>query len=54
MSRYRPPAPSRSPYITAEGRDKLMQELRYISQTLRHDVVKALVEVFHSYVNELA
>lgn len=42
MSRYRPPAPIRSPYITAEGRDKLMQELRYLSQTLRPEVVKAL------------
>jgi len=42
MSRYRPAAPPRSPYITPAGRDKLMQELRYLSQNLRPEVVKAL------------
>lgn len=42
MSRYRPPAPPRSPYITPEGRDRMLQELRHLSQSLRPEVVKAL------------
>ncbi|HET8708186.1 MAG TPA: transcription elongation factor GreB, partial [Pseudomonadales bacterium] len=42
MSRYRPPGPARSPYITPEGRDKMVQELRYLAQSLRPEVVKAL------------
>lgn len=42
MSRYRPPSKPASPYITPEGRDKLMAELRYLHDTLRPDVTKAL------------
>ena len=42
MSRYRPPSKPASPYITPEGRDKLMAELRYLHDTLRPEVTKAL------------
>lgn len=42
MSRYRPPSKPASPYITPEGRDKLMTELRYLHDTLRPEVTKAL------------
>lgn len=44
MSRYRPPSPPSAPYITPEGRDRLMTELRYLSDTLRPEVTKALSE----------
>ncbi len=44
MSRYRPPSKPSAPYITPEGRDKLMAELRYLSDTHRPEVVKALSE----------
>ena len=30
MSRYRPPAPKSSPYITAEGHDRLTSELKHL------------------------
>ena len=41
MSRYRPPAPARSPYITAEGMRLLQQEQTRIWQR-RRTVVEAL------------
>ncbi|AUM11419.1 transcription elongation factor GreB [Ketobacter alkanivorans] len=44
MSRYRPPSQPAAPYITPEGRDKLMTELRHISDTVRPEVTKALSE----------
>lgn len=44
MSRYRPPSAPASPYITPEGRDRLMAELRHLGETLRPEVVKALSE----------
>lgn len=44
MSRYRPPSKPSAPYITPEGRDKLMAELRHLGETLRPEVVKALSE----------
>ncbi len=44
MSRYRPPSTPSAPYITPEGRDKLMAELRYMSERLRPEVTKALGE----------
>lgn len=42
MSRYRPPSRPSAPYITPEGRDRLMAELRDKSEKLRPEVVKAL------------
>lgn len=42
MSRYRPPSKPSAPYITPEGRDRLMAELRDKSEKLRPEVVKAL------------
>ena len=44
MSRYRPPSKPSAPYITPEGRTKLMDELRYLSDTHRPEVTKALAE----------
>lgn len=44
MSRYRPPMPKGSPYITPEGKAKLEVELRYLSETKRPEVTKALSE----------
>lgn len=44
MSRYRPPSAPAAPYITPEGRDKLMTELRHLSDTVRPEVTKALGE----------
>jgi len=41
MSRYRPPQPKSSPYITCEGFDKLQQELRGL-WVRRTDVTQAL------------
>ena len=36
--------PKAAPYITPEGRDRLMAELRHLSHTLRPEVTKALGE----------
>ena len=36
--------PKAAPYITPEGRDRLMTELRHLSHTLRPEVTKALAE----------
>ena len=44
MSRYRPPSQPAAPYITPEGRDRLMSELRHLNDTLRPEVVRALSE----------
>lgn len=44
MTRYRPPSKPAAPYITPQGRDKLMTELRHLSNTLRPEVTKALAE----------
>lgn len=44
MGRYRPPRPQGSPYITPEGKDKLMEELRFLSEKKRPEVTKALSE----------
>ncbi len=44
MGRYRPPQPKSSPYITPEGKQKLEQELRYLSETLRPEVTRALAD----------
>jgi transcription elongation factor GreB len=41
MSRYRPPAPKKSPYITTEGYERLDNELKAL-WLRRHDVVSAL------------
>ncbi len=44
MSRYRPPSKPSSPYITAEGRDRLETELRYLHDKKRPEVTRALAE----------
>jgi transcription elongation factor GreB len=44
MSRYRPPSAPAAPYITAQGRDNLMAELRHLSDTVRPEVTQALGE----------
>jgi len=44
MSRYRPPSQPAAPYITPQGRDRLMNELRHLSDTQRPEVTKALAE----------
>ena len=41
MSRYRPPGPARSPYITPEGKRRLLDEQKSL-WTRRRDVVAAL------------
>ncbi|MCW9012631.1 MAG: transcription elongation factor GreB [Gammaproteobacteria bacterium] len=42
MGRYRPPAPSSSSYITADGKARLDQELDVLWNQRRPEVVKAL------------
>ncbi|MDX1812815.1 MAG: transcription elongation factor GreB [Gammaproteobacteria bacterium] len=44
MSRYRPPAPRTSPYITKEGALALRKELQYLWKTKRPEVTKAVSE----------
>ncbi|RLT98106.1 transcription elongation factor GreB [Ketobacter sp.] len=44
MSRYRPPSTPAAPYITPQGRDRLMTELRYLSDTHRPEVTRALAD----------
>ncbi len=44
MGRYRPPMPKSSAYITPEGKTTLTEELRYLSETKRPEVTKALSE----------
>lgn len=42
MSRWRPPAPTSSPYITAEGYARLKAEFEHLWRQRRPEVVKAL------------
>ena len=42
MSRWRPPPPKSSPYISEAGHAKLKAELKYLWRELRPEVVKAL------------
>ena len=44
MSRYRPPAPPSSPYITPAGAARLRDELDRLWRTVRPEVVRALSE----------
>ncbi len=44
MSRYRPPAPRSSKYITAEGAARLREELDFLWKTKRPAVTKAVGE----------
>jgi transcription elongation factor GreB len=44
MSRYRPPQPKSSPYITAEGAAKLREELRYLWKVERPQVTQTVHE----------
>jgi transcription elongation factor GreB len=44
MTRYRPPAPSSSPYITPEGRDALEKELNFLWRVKRPQVTQAVSE----------
>lgn len=44
MGRYRPPMPKSSAYITPEGKAGLTAELRYLSETKRPEVTRALSE----------
>jgi transcription elongation factor GreB len=44
MSRYRPPAPAASPYITPAGAARLREELDRLWRTERPEVVRALSE----------
>lgn len=42
MSRWRPPPPKSSPYVTADGLQRLKAELKDLWRVQRPDVVKAL------------
>ena len=44
MSRYRPPQPRSSPYITPEGAARLREELDRLWRTERPEVVRALAD----------
>lgn len=44
MGRYRPPQKKGSPYITPEGKARLTDELRFLSESKRPEVTKALSE----------
>lgn len=44
MSRYRPPAPPSSAYITPEGYRRLDEELKYLWKVKRPEVTKAVQE----------
>lgn len=44
MSRYRPPRPKSSPYITKAGYDRLQQELSYLWKVKRPEVTKKVSE----------
>lgn len=44
MSRYRPPAPPKSAYITKEGADKLLGELKYLWKEKRPQVTESVRE----------
>jgi transcription elongation factor GreB len=42
MGRWRPPQPKSSPYITAQGLQRLKQELDFLWSKRRPEVVRAL------------
>jgi transcription elongation factor GreB len=44
MSRYRPPRPKSSPYITAEGNARLQKELAYLWKVKRPEVTQKVSE----------
>ena len=44
MSRYRPPQPRRSPYITADGAAALRQELDWLWRVKRPEVTRAVAD----------
>ena len=44
MSRYRPPRPKSSPYITAEGHARLQQELKFLWHEKRPEVTAKVAE----------
>ena len=44
MSRYRPPRPKNSPYITRQGYDRLQQELTYLWKDKRPEVTRKVAE----------
>ena len=44
MSRYRPPRPRSSPYITRTGYDRLQQELTYLWKEKRPEVTRKVAE----------
>ena len=44
MSRYRPPSPKSSPYITAEGATQLREELRQLWKVERPQVTQIVHE----------
>jgi len=44
MSRYRPPRPKSSPYITPEGHAKLSQELKHLWKVKRPEVTRKVSE----------
>ena len=55
MSRYRPPAPKSSPYITADGAAKLRAEVRQLWKVERpqvtqvvHEAAKVAAPSYHS------
>ncbi len=44
MSRYRPPTPPSSRYITAEGEQRLIKELKYLWKVKRPEVTESVRE----------
>lgn len=44
MSRYRPPAPKKSAYITKEGADRLLAELKYLWKEKRPAITESVRE----------
>lgn len=44
MSRYRPPMPPKSTYITKAGADKLLEELKYLWKKKRPEVTESVRE----------
>lgn len=44
MSRYRPPAPKKSAYITKEGVDRLLAELKYLWKEKRPAITESVRE----------
>ena len=44
MSRYRPPRPKSSPYITAEGYARLSEELKHLWKVTRPEVTRKVAE----------